>query len=349
MSTVRPSPFWSPDRHRDRRPFLVARARIVAALRRWFEAEGFLIVEPAALQVSPGNETHLHAFATEMIGPGGDRTPRYLHTSPEFAMKKLLAAGEEKIVAFAPVYRNRERGPLHAPEFTMVEWYRVGAPYDAVMADTAAIVAEAARAAGSSELTWRGRSADPFAAPERLPVGDAFRRFADADLLAAIGDARNLISEAERINVRTAPDDTWSDVFSRILSERIEPELGIGRPTLLCEYPAAEAALARVSPMDSRIAERFELYACGVELANGFAELTDPAEQRRRFAYEMDERARIYGDRYPLDEDFLSALAHMPEASGVALGLDRLVMLATGAPHIDLVQWTPVDTGEETR
>jgi lysyl-tRNA synthetase class 2 len=284
-----------------------------------------------------------------MIGPGGDRTPRYLHTSPEFAMKKLLAAGEEKIVAFAPVYRNRERGPLHAPEFTMVEWYRVGAPYDVVMADAVDIVAEAVRAAGSPEVTWRGRTADPFAAPERLPVGEAFRRFADIDLLASIGDAGHIISEAERINVRTAPDDTWSDVFSRILSERIEPNLEVGRLTLLCEYPAVEAALARVSPADPRIAERFELYACGVELANGFAELTDAAEQRRRFAYEMDERARIYGDRYPLDEDFLAALAEMPEASGVALGLDRLVMLATGAPHIDLVQWTPVDAGEEPR
>jgi lysyl-tRNA synthetase class 2 len=264
-------------------------------------------------------------------------------------MKKLLAAGEEKIVAFAPVYRNRERGPLHAPEFTMVEWYRVGAPYDAVMADAAAIVAEAARAVGSSELTWRGRSAAPFAAPERLSVAEVFRRFAGIDLLATVSDPSRLISDAERINVRTAPDDTWSDVFSRILSERIEPNLGVGRPTLLCEYPVDEAALARVSPTDPRIAERFELYACGVELANGFAELTDPGEQRRRFAYEMDERARIYGDRYPLDEDFLAALAHMPEASGVALGLDRLVMLATGAPHIDYVQWTPVVAGEESR
>lgn len=344
-----PSSFWSPDRHRDRRPFLLARARIVAALRRWFEAEGFLIVEPAALQVSPGNETHLHAFATEMIGPGGDRATRFLHTSPEFAMKKLLAAGEARIAAFAPVYRNRERSALHAPEFTMLEWYRVGAPYDAVMADAAAIVAEAARAARSSELTWRGRRADPFATAERLPVGEAFRRFADIDLLATIPEPAKLVSEAERINVRTAADDTWSDVFSRILSERIEPNLGIARPTLLCDYPAAEAALARVSPRDPRIAERFELYACGVELANGFAELTDPTEQRHRFEYEMNEKARIYGDRYPLDEDFLAALGHMPEASGVALGLDRLVMLATGAPHIDLVQWTPVDAGEEPR
>lgn len=342
MPINRPSPFWSPDRHRDRRPFLLARVRIVAALRRWFEDEGFLIVEPAALQVSPGNETHLHAFATETVGPGGARLPRYLHTSPEFAMKKLLAAGEERIVAFAPVYRNRERGALHAPEFTMVEWYRVGAPHEAVMADAGALVAVAAHAAGASMLTWRGRSADPFLEPERLPVAEAFHRHAGFDLIATLGDAGRIVSDAKRIDVRTAEDDTWSDVFSRILSERIEPNLGIGRPTLLSDYPAAEAALARVSPEDPRIAERFELYACGVELANGFAELTDPAEQRRRFVYEMNEKARIYGERYPLDEDFLAALALMPPAAGIALGFDRLVMLATAAPRIDDVMWTPV-------
>jgi len=327
---------------------LLARARIVAALRRWFEEEGFLIVEPAALQTSPGNETHLHAFATDMIGPDGRRATRYLHTSPEFAMKKLLAAGEEKIAAFAPVYRNRERGPLHAPEFTMLEWYRVGARYEAVMQDTLALIAEAARAAESTTLVWRGRRADPFAPAERVTVGDAFRRHAGIDLFAA-GNRERLAAEAGRIGIRVAADDTWSDIFSRVLVEKIEPVLGFGRPTLLQEYPIAEAALARVSPRDPRVAERFEIYACGVELANGFAELTDPLEQRRRFASAMDEKARIHGERYPLDEDFLAALAEMPEASGVALGLDRLVMLATGAPHIDLVQWTPVDAGADMR
>jgi len=347
MSSPAPSPFWSKDRHRDRRPFLLARNRIVAALRRWFENEGFLIVEPAALQVSPGNEAHLHAFSTELITPGGARTPRYLHTSPEFAMKKLLAAGEEKIAAFAPVYRNRERGALHAPEFTMLEWYRVGAPYETVMKDALAIIAEASHVAESSVLLWRERQADPFAPAERLTVADAFRRHAGIDLDAA-SDRDRIAAEAGRAGIRVAADDTWSDIFSRVLSERVEPQLGVGQPTLLAEYPVAEAALARASPGDPRVAERFELYACGVELANGFAELTDPAEQRRRFAAEMDEKARIHGERYPLDEDFLAALAEMPEASGVALGLDRLVMLVTGAPRIDLVQWTPVDTGEDT-
>jgi lysyl-tRNA synthetase class 2 len=349
MNSPQPSPFWSKDRHRDRRPFLLARARILAAIRRWFEAERFLIVEPAALQVSPGNEAHLHAFSTELIGPDGARTTRYLHTSPEFAMKKLLAAGEEKIVAFAPVYRNRERGALHAPEFTMIEWYRVGARYDVVMADAAGIVSEASRAAHTTSLTWRGRVSNPAAEPERLTVAESYARYAGIDLGSVLGDRDGFAVAAERAGIRVADDDTWSDIFSRVLSEKIEPNLGIGRPTLLHEYPVAEAALARVSPDDPRVAERFELYACGVELANGFAELTDPQEQRRRFVTEMDEKERVHGERYPLDEDFLAALGHIPaETSGVALGLDRLVMLATGAPHIDHVQWTPVDTGEDT-
>ena len=340
-----PSPFWNPARHRDRRPFLMARNRIVTALRRWFEAQGFVEVETAALQVSPGNETHLHAFATEWIGPGGGRAPRYLHTSPEFAMKKLLAAGEARIVSFARVFRNRELGPLHAPEFTMIEWYRAGAPVEAIVADCAAVVAEAARAAGSSTLRWRAAAAEAFSEPERITVAEAFARRADIDLVAHLGDRHGFAAAAEAAAVRTAPDDTWSDIFSRILSEKVERHLGIERPAVLCDYPITEAALARPKPDDPRFAERFELYACGVELANGFAELTDPGEQRRRFEADMDEKQAIYGERYPVDGDFLAALAHMPEASGVALGLDRLVMLATGAAHIDQVQWTPVDSG----
>jgi len=339
------SPFWEKDRHRDRRPFLLARNRIVTALRSWFAAEGFVEVDTAALQVSPGNETHLHAFGTDWIGPDGREARRYLHTSPEFAMKKLLAAGEKRIVDFARAFRNRERGPLHAPEFTMVEWYRAGEPYEAVMVDCAALVAGAAKAAGGDTLRWRDRIADVGAEPERLTVADAFARHAGIDLAAVSGDRDRFAAVS---GVRVVADDTWSDIFSRVLSEKVERNLGLGRVTLLTEYPVSEAALARVKPGDPSVAERFELYACGVELANGFAELTDADEQRRRFAAAMDEKQRIHGERYPIDEDFLAALRMMPPASGVALGLDRLVMLATGATHIDQVQWTPVDpTGLE--
>lgn len=335
-------PFWDRERHRDRRPFLIARNRIVATLKAWFAQEGFIETEAAILQVSPGNETHLHGFATDLIGPDGAKATRYLHTSPEFALKKLLAAGEEKIVDFARVFRNRERGPLHASEFTMVEWYRANASYEAIMADCAVLLAQAARAAGNQALSWRGQTADPFAEPERLTVADAFLIHAGIELVGCLRDRPAFATAAIARGIRIAADDTWSDIFSRVLVEKVEPKLGIGRATLLTDYPLSEAALARAKPDDPRFAERFELYACGVELANGFAELTDAAEQRRRFTADMNEKERIHGERYPLDEDFLAALAHMPEASGVALGLDRLVMLATGANSIDQVQWTPV-------
>ncbi len=341
------SPFWDPQVHADRRPALLARGRITAALRAWFAANDFIEVETGALQVSPGNETHLHAFATALVMPDGTAAPLYLRTSPEFACKKLLAAGERRIVEFARVFRNRERGALHAPEFTLVEWYRAGEPYSVLMADCAAILSEAARAAGTGHFSFRGRLADASAAPERLSVAEAFGRHAGIDLLATLspdgeGDRDSLARAALAAGIRIADDDTWGDIFSRVLVERIEPNLGIGRATILDEYPALQAALARPSRRDPRVAERFELYVCGVEIANGFAELTDAAEQRRRLELEMAEKQRRYGERYPLDEDFLSALAQMPDSSGIALGLDRLVMLATGASRIDQVLWAPM-------
>jgi lysyl-tRNA synthetase class 2 len=316
------------------------------AVRGWFEAGGFAEVETATLQVSPGNEAHLHAFATEAIATDGARERVYLRTSPEFACKKLLAAGEARIFEMGRVWRNRERGPLHHPEFTLLEWYRADAPYEALMDDCAALLALAAETAGARALTWRGRTADPFAAPERLSVADAFTRFACMDLLSTIDDGGatdrdDLAALATTSGVRVALDDTWADIFSRILVEKIEPNLGHDRATILCEYPVPEAALAKPSASDARVAERFELYACGVELANAFGELTDPVEQRRRFELEMAEMQRVYGERYPIDEDLLLALAEMPAASGCALGFDRLVMLATGARHIEQVLWSP--------
>ena len=339
------SPFWARQAHADRRAVLIARSRIVAALRGWFLARDFLEVETAALQVSPGNETHLHAFATALLAPGGASVTRYLRTSPEFACKKLISAGEPRIVEFARVFRNRERGALHAPEFTMLEWYRAQAPYEVLMNDCAAIMAAAATAVAARQFTFRGRAVDPFAPPERLTVSEAFARHAGIDLPACLtaqgADGAAFAAAASAAGIRLAADDNWGDIFSRVLVERIEPRLGLGRATVLYEYPAAISALARPKASDPRWAERFELYVCGVELANGFGELNDAVEQRRRLAAEMAEKERIYGERYPLDEDFLAALAEMPQACGVALGLDRLVMLATGAPHIDHVMWTP--------
>jgi lysyl-tRNA synthetase class 2 len=345
MAGKRPT-FWLPGRHAARRPHLLARGRIAAALRAWFAQAGFLEVETATLQVSPGNETHLHAFATGLIGPDTVRRELYLRTSPEFACKKLLAAGETRIFDFARVFRNRERGALHHPEFTMLEWYRANEGYESLMDDCAALIAEAARAAGSTQFSFRGRTIDPFAAPERLTVADAFARHAGVDLLATVeggqGDRAALARGAAKTGVAIAEDDTWGDIFSRILAERVEPHLGNGRATLLYEYPLPQAALARVKTGSDKVAERFELYACGVELGNAFGELTDVAEQRARFAAAMDEKERIHGERYPVDEDFLDALAQMPQASGIALGFDRLVMLASGAERIEQVIWTPV-------
>jgi lysyl-tRNA synthetase class 2 len=346
LSTLSSPPWWDAAAHQDRRPFLLARNRITRAFRRWFDDGGFTEVEAAALQVSPGNEAHLHAFATEAVAPDGSRSPRFLHTSPEFACKKLLAAGETKIFDFARVWRNRERGPLHHPEFTLLEWYRAGEPYEALMADLADLLSLAAETAETRRFSFRDRACDPFATPDRLTVAEAFERFARIDLLSTIqtggtADRQALAEAAQGAGIRTAVDDTWSDVFSRVLVERIEPNLGVARPTILCEYPIVEAALARPKPGHSKVADRFELYCCGVELANAFAELTDPVEQRRRLDSEMDEKQRVYGERYPLDEDFLDALAHMPPASGAALGFDRLVMLATGAQRVNQVIWTP--------
>ena len=335
------SPFWA--LHAGRRPFLLARMRIVAALRELFAARDFVEVETATLVLSPGNETHLHAFATELVAPAGVRARLYLRTSPEFACKKLLAAGERRIVEFARAFRNRERGALHHPEFTMLEWYRVEEPCEVLMQDCAAVLAVAAKTAGTTQFSLRGRAIDPFAAPERLTVAQAFSRYAGTDLLALLPPqpAAVFAAAANAAGVRTAPDDTWGDVFSRVLVEKIEPHLGLGQATILYDYPAIQSPLARPKASDPRLADRFELYACGIELANGCAELTDAAEQRKRLEEQMLEKEHVYGERYPIDEDFLTALSMMPDACGVALGLDRLVMLAAGATHIDDVVWTP--------
>lgn len=336
-----PSPWWDRQRHADRRPALLARNALQGRLRAQFADWGFTEVACGQIAVSPGNEAHLHAFPVTAIGTDMVRRALYLHTSPEFAAKKLLAAGETRIVDFARVFRNRERGPLHAPEFTMLEWYRVDEPYDQIIQDTLAVIRLAAEARGAP-FAWRGKACDAAKA-QRLSVQDAFHKYAGVDLAATLSpdgepDRHAL---AAQTTVQIAADDTWSDIFSRILVEKVEPHLGDGAITVLDRYPRCEAALARACPDDPRFAERFEVYVCGVELANGFGELTDPVEQRRRFESEMAEKARVYGHRYPIDEDFLNALAHMPPASGVALGFDRLVMLATGAAHIDDVLWTP--------
>ena len=341
--------WWRPERFALRRPRLLQRGHILEAVRRFFAERGFAEVNTPALQASPGLEPHLRAFATELSDPlTGRAVSRYLHTSPEFAMKKLLVAGMPRIWQLAHAFRNGERSATHHPEFTMLEWYRAGASYRDLMGECAALVHACQEAAGAEALTWRGLAADARGEWQRISVADAFRRHCGVDLLATApdpdrSDAGHLAAEAARIGITPHPGDDWETLFFRIFLERIEPVLGVGVPTILYDYPVSMAALSRRSPRDPRLAERFEVYVCGLELANAFGELTDPAEQRARFIADQGRKEALYGYTYPIDEDFLAALEEgLPDCAGIALGFDRLVMLATGAAHIEDVLWAPV-------
>ena len=347
-------PWWHRDRFAARLPTLQRRAALVRAVRAWFDARDFLEVETPALQVSPGLEPHLMAFATDLEGADGRiRRRMHLHTSPEFAMKKLLVGGAPRIYQLARVFRNREGSRLHSPEFTLLEWYRAGAGWRDLVADCRGLLQAAAQAGGEGVLRMGDATADPFADWTVVSVADAFGRWAGIDLMAATDDPAApspgpLAVAARAVGIEPHPGDDWETIFFRIFLERIEPHLGQGTPTVLHDYPVSMAALSRQSAADPRVAERFELYVCGVELANAFGELTDAGLQRARFIADMDRKERLYGIRYPVDEDFLAALGHgMPESAGIALGIDRLAMLATGAGHIDDVLWAPVDGGPE--
>lgn len=340
---------WRPDSLARRRANLELRGRVVEAVRGFFNEAGFVEVDTPALQVSPGIEPHLQAFATVLRDPlSGGVLPRYLHTSPEFAMKKLLAGGIERIWQLAHVFRDRERGATHHPEFAMIEWYRAGATYREIMADCEALLRCVQRAAGVEAFRWQTNIADARSQWQYLSVLDAFRDFAEIDLLATMPDphypdAESLGTAAGRAGVPPHENDDWETLFFRIMLERIEPRLGIGAPTILYDYPLPQAALARRKPGDPRLAERFELYVCGLELANAFGELTDAIEQRARFEADQQKKQALYGETYPIDEDFIAALEHgLPDCAGIALGFDRLVMLAAGADHIEDVLWLPV-------
>jgi lysyl-tRNA synthetase class 2 len=325
-------PAWHPESLAARLPFLRRRARLTAATRAFFSARGYTEVETPYAVRTPGEEVHLRAFRTEREHPDGQRETLWLHTSPEFAMKKLLAGGAGPVFQFARVWRNGEGSDLHAPEFTMLEWYRPGADMDALIAETADYL----RAALAPVVTCRGVTTD-LSRCERLTMADAFARHVGADLLATAGDAAALAAAA---GARLRDNETWEDCFFRMLLEHVEPRIGRAHPTFLTHWPAAQAALARRDPTDPRVAERFELFVCGIELANAFVELTDPGEQRARFVEDRARRHAAGGQDWELDEDFLAALAHgMPPAAGIALGFDRLAMIAAGADRIDQVLW----------
>jgi elongation factor P--(R)-beta-lysine ligase len=341
--------WWRPDRFALRRAALARRAQILAAVRRFFAERDFVEVDTPALQMSPGLEPHLQAFATELRDPREGRTiSRYLHTSPEFAMKKLLVAGMPRIWQLSHVFRNGERSATHHPEFAMLEWYRAGASYRDLMDECRELVRAGQQAAGVGALVWRGRAADASQDWQQITVAEAFDRYCGLDLLATAPDplhpdAGLLAAAARRIGIALHPGDDWEALFFRIFLDRLEPRLGVGAPTILYDYPISMGALARRHPEDPRLAERFEVYVCGLELANAFGELTDPAEQRARFRADQARKRQLYGGAYPIDEDFLAALEHgLPASSGIALGFDRLVMLATGADDIEEVLWAPV-------
>ena len=327
------SPPWHPSGLEARLPFLRRRAALTGATRAFFAARGYTEVEtPYAVPV-PGEEVHLRAFATRRERSDGTSEPLWLHTSPEFAMKRLLAGGSGPIFQFARVWRNGEGSPLHAPEFTMLEWYRPGADMDSLIAETTKLLRDVLPA----EVCVRGVTTS-LAEIERLTVAEAFARYVGADVLATEGDA---VALAVGAGTRLRDGETWEDLFFRLLLERIEPRLGRAHPTFLTHWPAAQAALARRDPADPRVAERFELFFCGIELANAFVELTDPVEQRERFIADRVRRHAMHGPDWEIDEDFLAALAEMPPCAGIALGFDRLAMIASGADRIGQVLWLP--------
>ena len=323
-------PSWHPESLAARMPFLRRRMLLTQATRAFFIARRYIEVETAYAVPVPGEEVHLRAWRTRQHAPDGTGCDLWLHTSPEFAMKRLLVAGTGPIFQLARVWRDGEGSRTHLGEFTMLEWYRPGLSLAGLIEETEALL----RATLPPEF-WQ----DGF---ERITVADAFTRWAGADVLGTASDAAGLAASA---GAELRDGESWEDLFFRLLLERIEPELGRTRPTFLTHWPAAQAALARRDPADPRVALRFELFVRGIELANAFEELTDPDEQAARFRDDRARREALYGPGWGTDDDFLAALRFgMPAASGIALGFDRLAMLAAGATRIEQVQWLPLGT-----
>ncbi len=340
--------WWEPNLYAQKMHYLTMRNKIIKEIRSFFDGQDFAEVDTPALQISPGLEVHLKAFKTQLYEPlNGTYRQFYLHTSPEFTMKKLLAAGLPRIFQICKVFRNESKSERHHPEFTMLEWYRANTTYESMIKDTIELTRSCAKACHVKKLRHGMRTADPFEPWQRLTIQEAFLKYTGINLLSTIDNLREpnaakLKTEAQKIGIRCANDDRWEDVFFRIMLNKIEDNLGDDVPTILCEYPTCLGALARQKPNHPEIVERFEVYVCGIELCNAFSELTDIKEQRTRFTLDMDMKEKLYGERYPIDEDFMDALEIMPAASGNAIGVDRLIMLITGANNLSDVLWAPV-------
>ena len=343
--------WWYPEKYKEHLLERQIRTRVIRSLREYFDKEGFCEVDTPALQVCPGMEVHLKAFSTEMVSPFGEKAKmRHLHTSPELSMKKLIVAGMPKIYQICHCFRNEEMGKTHLPEFTMLEWYRVNTDYTAMMDDTENIVKLCAKQCNVKSLRYGISECNPFGKWERLTVAEAFEKYAGIDILKTLNENPAhlpkpdlLRKQAEQKGIWCSDKDSWEDIFFRIMMEKIEPFLGHKVPTILYDYPTCLGALARRKPTDEKVCERFEAYICGVELCNAFSELTDAVEQRRRFETDQKTKQDLYGYTYPIDEDFMDALKYgMPETSGNALGVDRLIMLISGTNDIQNTSFVPV-------
>ncbi|MGI5864937.1 MAG: EF-P lysine aminoacylase EpmA [Myxococcales bacterium] len=321
-----------------------ARARLYAVIREYFTSQGFDEVETPCLVPAPGMEPHIRAFESQFVPetPEGRERTLYLHTSPEYAMKRLLAEGFERVFQLCKVFRNGEIAQIHNPEFTMLEYYRAHADYTAIMEDLEEIVVRGARAFGKEDaLVVEGKRvslARPF---ERLTVRDALLSRTGLDIAElTTGEALRRAAVQRGIHV-PGEGGSFDDVFFQIFLTAVEPTLGVERPTFLIDYPVSMASLSRIKPSDPSVAERVEMYIGGVELANGFSELTDAREQRRRLVEEQELRRANGMPVYPLDEKFLDAVGRMPPSAGIAVGIDRLLMLLLGAERIDQVLLFP--------
>jgi len=312
-----------------RRQNLILRAKIIQGIRQFFIDQGFIEVETPYLVPSPGMEPHLSALEVFCTRPNGEKFKRYLHTSPEYAMKKLLGEGWDKIFQICRVFRDEEISASHQIEFTMLEWYRTKADYFQIMEDCENLIAYLGqKILGRPNFSYQGIRLD-FTPPfRRLRVAEAMRFYGQVDI-EKNRDKESLFQEALRKGYSCGPQEEYSydDIFFKIFLDKVEPNLGFPKPTILYDYPAHMAALARLKPNNPLWAERFELYIAGLELANAFSELVDPEEQRRRFIEEQKLRARMGKPVYPIDEELLQALAHLPSAAGIALGIDRLLMI----------------------
>ncbi|MDE6224147.1 MAG: EF-P lysine aminoacylase GenX [Alphaproteobacteria bacterium] len=331
-------------------PFLLMRNKIIASIKNFFSTENFTEVDTPILQYCPGMEVHLMAFETKFVNITGEPSKTlYLHTSPEFAMKKLLSFGMENIFQFTHTFRNEIISPTHYPEFTMLEWYRLNHDYTKLMSDCEEILKSALTSIGKLEFVYGEKTCTPFNGIEKLTIQEAFQKFCHFDILATIDNPNTpsktlLETEAKKLQINVSEIDTWDDIYEKLMFEYIEPNLGIGRPTILYEYPIHQAALSKAKSGVPNIAERFELYICGVEIANAFTELTDEEIQRKRFEQDMQTKKDLYGITYPIDESFLEAIKSIDSATGIAMGIDRLIMLTTGAKDIKEVLWTEIPT-----